>query len=70
MKPATPVRAAEKLKGEEYQLDRLVEAVMENSRRPIDEILDRVERDLEQFVRGVPYVDDRTMVMIRRLPAD
>ncbi|MDP9120646.1 MAG: SpoIIE family protein phosphatase [Acidobacteriota bacterium] len=28
-----------------------------------------IERDLEEFARGTPYADDRTLVIVRRLPS-
>ena len=27
-----------------------------------------LERELEEFVRGVPFADDRTLVLLRRVP--
>jgi len=32
-----------------------------------DELAREIEADLERFVRGVPFEDDRTFVMVRRL---
>ena len=29
--------------------------------------MEAIEEDLYQFVRGVPFLDDRTLVLIRRL---
>jgi hypothetical protein len=27
-----------------------------------------LERELEEFVRGVPFADDRTLILLRRVP--
>jgi len=52
---------------EEYGEDRLGEVCVKNRSEPIAELLAAIEKDLYDFVRGVPFVDDRTLVLIRRL---
>jgi serine phosphatase RsbU (regulator of sigma subunit) len=52
---------------EEYGQERLGEVCIKNRAEPIAEILSAIEEDLYHFVRGVPFVDDRTLVLIRRL---
>jgi sigma-B regulation protein RsbU (phosphoserine phosphatase) len=53
-------------KDEEYGLERM-EAVCRDQRgRPLAEIATALDRSLESFVRGVPYGDDRTLVLLRR----
>jgi serine phosphatase RsbU (regulator of sigma subunit) len=52
---------------EEYGQDRLGEVCVKNRSEPIPELLAAIEKDLYDFVRGVPFVDDRTLVLIRRL---
>ena len=52
---------------EEYGQDRLGEVCVKNRSEPIDELMAAIEEDLYQFVRGVPFLDDRTLVLIRRL---
>lgn len=58
---------AENPEGEEYGLDRL-QAVCLGSARDGEELATALDRDLEGFVRGVPFADDRTLVTARRLP--
>ena len=52
---------------EEYGQDRLGEVCVNNRSHPIGELMAAIEEDLYQFVRGVPFLDDRTLVLIRRL---
>ena len=52
---------------EEYGQDRLGEVCVNNRSEPISELMEAIEEDLYQFVRGVPFLDDRTLVLIRRL---
>jgi sigma-B regulation protein RsbU (phosphoserine phosphatase) len=52
---------------EEYGQDRLGEVCVKNRSEPIAELLSAIEKDLYDFVRGVPFLDDRTLVLIRRL---
>lgn len=58
---------AENPDGEEYGLDRL-QSVCLGSARDGEELATALDRDLEGFVRGVPFADDRTLVTARRLP--
>ena len=51
---------------EEYGLDRLVEACLAHRGDRVDEIAAAIERDLETFASGVPFEDDRTLVLARR----
>ncbi len=52
---------------EEYGQERLAKVCVENRAEPIAELMAAIEKDLYNFVRGVPFVDDRTLVLIRRL---
>ena len=52
---------------EEYGQDRLGEICVKNRSEPIGELLSAIEEDLYHFVRGVPFPDDRTLVLIRRV---
>jgi serine phosphatase RsbU (regulator of sigma subunit) len=52
---------------EEYGQDRLGEVCVKNRDEPVAELLSAIEKDLYDFVQGVPFVDDRTLVLIRRL---
>lgn len=51
---------------EEYGTDRLAAAIVANRELPLAELATKLEEDLGRFVSGVPYADDRTMVLLRR----
>ena len=51
---------------QEFDLPRLEELCRRHSAEPLPAIAEALERDLEAFVRGVPFADDRTLVMLRR----
>ncbi len=51
---------------QEFGLDRLAELVHRHRAAPLAELRREVERALDEFVRGVPYADDRTMLFLRR----
>jgi serine phosphatase RsbU (regulator of sigma subunit) len=53
--------------GEEYGLDRLKEVCLGHRGEPCAQLAATLEGDLETFARGVPFADDRTVVMARRL---
>jgi len=57
---------AENPDDEEFQLDRMVEAMMTAIRGDIVGIRESLESELDRFVDGVPYRDDRTLVLLRR----
>jgi serine phosphatase RsbU (regulator of sigma subunit) len=52
---------------EEYGLDRLKAACAAGRDEACCTLADILERDLEGFARGVPFADDRTIVLARRL---
>jgi sigma-B regulation protein RsbU (phosphoserine phosphatase) len=52
---------------EEYGEDRLSEICVKNRSESIAQMIAAIEVDLYRFVRGVPFLDDRTLVLIRRL---
>ncbi|MCG6947389.1 MAG: SpoIIE family protein phosphatase [Acidobacteria bacterium] len=52
---------------EEYGQDRLAAVCVKNRSEPLAELMSAIEEDLYHFVRGVPFLDDRTLVLIRRL---
>lgn len=52
---------------DEFGLPRLVESCLQHRDEPLRELARRIEEDLERFVLGVPFVDDRTFIMARRL---
>jgi len=54
---------------EEFGLERLEEVCRAHRTQPLAELSNTIDRELEKFVRGVPYPDDRTLVLLRREPA-
>ncbi len=51
---------------EEYGLERLEAICREQRDLPLAQLATAIDRSLESFVRGVPYADDRTLVLLRR----
>lgn len=60
---------AEDPQGQEYGLDRLKEACLRGRNETCASLAHLLGRDLEDFARGVPFADDRTLVLARRLEA-
>ena len=54
---------------QEYGLQRLETVAVTHAKAPLDELRRAIEQDLEAFVRGVPYGDDRTLLLVRRTAA-
>jgi sigma-B regulation protein RsbU (phosphoserine phosphatase) len=52
--------------GEEFGVTRLVEAFQRHRILPLSELARALEFDLDTFVRGTPFDDDRTLVLVRR----
>lgn len=53
---------------EEFGLERLEAVCRDHRTAPLGELSNTIDRELEKFVRGVPYPDDRTLVLLRREP--
>ena len=53
--------------GEEYGIARLKEVCLRHRNGPCQSLAEALEDDLEAFVQGVPFADDRTVVLARRL---
>lgn len=53
--------------GEEYGLARLKGVCLQNRSLPCRSLAEALEEDLEDFVKGTPFADDRTIVLARRL---
>ena len=51
---------------EEFGIERLQEFLVAHRAAPLEAISEGLDQELERFVRGVPYADDRTMVLLRR----
>jgi serine phosphatase RsbU (regulator of sigma subunit) len=54
--------------GEEYGVERLVELCRRESERALAALVAKLVQELDAFVAGMPYGDDRTFLMLRRLP--
>jgi len=52
---------------EEYGQERLCEVCIKHRSEPVSAVKAAIEEDLYNFVRGVPFPDDRTLLLIRRL---
>jgi serine phosphatase RsbU (regulator of sigma subunit) len=52
---------------EEYGLERFIEAVLRHRGTGLEELVRALDADLEAFAQGVPFADDRTLVLVRRL---
>jgi hypothetical protein len=51
----------------EYGLDRLKAACADGRDQACCTLAEVLERDLEGFARGVPFADDQTIVLVKRL---
>jgi len=51
---------------EEYEIGRLEEVCRKERESELPAIAKAIDRDVETFARGVPYADDRTLVLLRR----
>jgi sigma-B regulation protein RsbU (phosphoserine phosphatase) len=51
---------------EDYGLSRLEAICRENRREPVETLATAVWTDLEDFARGLPFADDRTLLVARR----
>ena len=56
-------------KGNEFGMPRLKEFLAEQANSEVSEIEARLSSLLEAYAAGEPFADDRTLVMVRRLPA-
>jgi serine phosphatase RsbU (regulator of sigma subunit) len=52
---------------EEFGRERLGRCCVEHRDRPVDELAQSIHDAVERFARGVPYHDDRTLVILRRV---
>lgn len=51
---------------EEFGIERLEAFLVALRGAPLDAVAEGIDQALEKFVRGVPYADDRTLVLLRR----
>ena len=54
---------------DEYGIERLAAICSENRQASLDDLAAAIEQNLDDFAQGVPYADDRTFVLGRRLPS-
>lgn len=54
---------------EQFGEDRLVEVCLAGAAGTVESLDVSLQRALTEFTQGVPYVDDRTLVLLRRSPA-
>ncbi len=54
---------------EEFGIERLADVTLRHRAAPLAELRGAVEGALDEFVRGVPYADDRTLLFLRRREA-
>lgn len=62
------ITEAENPEGEELGLQRLEELVCRHAGEGLTAVAAALEAELERFVRGVPFADDRTLLLLRRMP--
>jgi len=62
------ITEAEDPEGEEYGRERLAALLRRHSWDDLAALAHHLENDLETFARGVPFGDDRTLVLMRRQP--
>jgi sigma-B regulation protein RsbU (phosphoserine phosphatase) len=55
---------------EEYGSERLVDVCRRHRHLPVPELAAAIKEDLDAFVENVPFEDDRTIVILRRLPEE
>ena len=53
--------------GEQFGMERLIDACKRTRSAPLEEMVETIQQDLDGFARGVPFADDRTLVITRRL---
>jgi phosphoserine phosphatase RsbU/P len=51
---------------EEFGSDRLAEVVVAHRTDPLKDLARALETEMDNFAKGVPYADDRTLVLMRR----
>ncbi len=61
------ITEAENPEEEEFGGDRLLEVGVRHRDAPLPDLAAAVEREVEDFVCGVPFADDRTLVILRRV---
>jgi sigma-B regulation protein RsbU (phosphoserine phosphatase) len=52
---------------DEYGIERLAEICKKHREASLDDLAAAIEQNLDEFAQGVPYADDRTFVLTRRL---
>ena len=60
------ITEAENPEEEEFGGERLLKVVVRHRDAPLPDLAAAVEREVENFACGVPFADDRTLVIVRR----
>jgi len=61
------ITEAENPEEEEFGEERLEEACVRNRELSLEDMAETLESELEAYADGIPFADDRTFVMVRRL---
>jgi len=61
------ITEAENPEGDEYGIERLIEVCKRHWDKDLAEMSNEIQNNLDEFANGVPYFDDRTLVLTRRL---
>jgi sigma-B regulation protein RsbU (phosphoserine phosphatase) len=64
------ITEAENPEEEEYGEERLEAICVRRRAEPPHQLASAIEDDLDRFVQGVPFADDRTLVVIRSQPGE
>ncbi len=60
------ITEATNLSEDEFGTDRLAGVCSEHRQRPLEELAEAIDAAVTAFVEGVPFADDRTLVLLRR----
>lgn len=60
------ITEAENPREEEYGIERLIEVCQQHRDKDLEEMASEINRNLDEFADGIPYADDRTLVLARR----
>lgn len=60
------ITEAENPESEEYHISRLIDVSRKCRTLEVGAMSDAIEKDVRAFTRGVPFADDRTLVLVRR----
>lgn len=64
------ISEAQNRAGEDYGIDRLEAVLTSHARLPLEELFQRVQKEVTHYSNGVKQLDDITLLMLRRNPRD